>query len=65
MWRVANIEYGVEVVNELPRDDYDAAILAVAHNEFKTLDFSSLLKLHHVIFDVKGILPREIIDGRL
>ena len=62
---VAHSEYGVEVVNELSRNDYDAAILAVAHNEFKELDILSCLNSHHVIFDVKGILPREIIDGRL
>lgn len=62
---VALHEYGVKVVNKLPRGEYDAAILAVAHNEFKELDIQSLLKSNHVIFDVKGFLPREIIDGRL
>ena len=62
---VARSEYGVEVVNQLPQGQYDAAILAVAHNQFLDLDISSYLKPHHVIFDVKGILPRDIIDGRL
>ena len=62
---VARHEYGVEVVNQLPTGEYDAAILAVAHNEFKEIDIPSQLKDNHVIFDVKGFLPREIIDGRL
>ena len=62
---VARSEYGVEVVNQLPQGQYDAAILAVAHNQFLGLDITSYLKPHHVIFDVKGILPRDIIDGRL
>ena len=62
---VARSEYGVEVVNQLPQGQYDAAILAVAHNQFLDLDITSYLKPHHVIFDVKGILPRDIIDGRL
>ena len=62
---VARSEYGVEVVNQLPQGQYDAAILAVAHNQFLDLDIPSYLKPHHVIFDVKGILPRGIIDGRL
>ena len=62
---VAHREYGVEVVNQLPQGQYDAAILAVAHNQFLDLDIPSYLKPHHVIFDVKGILPRGIIDGRL
>lgn len=62
---VAHREYGVHVVNHLPQGQYDAAILAVAHDQFKDLDIPSQLKPHHVIFDVKGILPRDIIDGRL
>ena len=62
---VARSEYGVEVVNQLPQGQYDAAILAVAHNQFLDLNIPSYLKPHHVIFDVKGILPRDIIDGRL
>ena len=62
---VAKHEYGVDVVNEFPQGEYDAAVLAVAHNQFKELDIPAHLKAHHVIFDVKGFLPREIIDGRL
>ena len=44
---------------------FDAVILAVAHDEFKELDVKSLLKPNGVIYDVKGFLPRDIIDGRL
>ena len=58
-------EYGIEVVNQLPQDSYDAVILAVAHNDFKTLDVPSLLKECGVVYDVKGVLDREIVDGRL
>ena len=59
-------EYGIDVVNELPAGaSFDACILAVAHNEFLGLDVRSLVRPGGVIYDVKGILPREIIDGRL
>lgn len=58
-------EYGVEVVNELPKEKFDTAILAVAHKEFKNLDIQTLLNPNHVIFDVKSFLPKEIVDGRL
>lgn len=58
-------EYGVEVVNSLPNEKFDTVILAVAHNEFAELDLSTLLNENHVIYDVKGCLDREIIDGRL
>ena len=58
-------EYGIEVVNELPTEQADAAILAVAHKKFDGLDVPALLKAKHVIFDVKGILDKTIVDGRL
>lgn len=58
-------EYGIEIVNKLPSEKADAAILAVSHNEFKNFNIENLVKDKHVIFDVKGILDKEIIDGRL
>ena len=59
--------YGIDIVNELPDEKFDAAIVAVAHGQFRRheVDMDALLKPVHVIYDVKGILPREIIDGRL
>jgi UDP-N-acetyl-D-galactosamine dehydrogenase len=62
---IAKREYGVEITNELPAEKFDAAIAAVAHREFADLDITSLLKPAHVIFDVKGTVARELIDGRL
>jgi len=70
---VAKREYGIEIVNSLEDavlqvrggGQFDAAIMAVAHNEFKALDVPALLKAEHVLYDVKGILDRSIIDGRL
>lgn len=44
---------------------YDACIVAVSHKEFTHMDLYSLLKDKHVIFDVKGILDRHSVDGRL
>ena len=59
-------EYGLDIVNELPAGEkYDAVILGVAHKEFLELDVKSLVKEGGVIYDVKGILPRDIVDGRL
>lgn len=62
---IAELEYGLVVTNELPTEKFDAAIMAVAHNEFKELDVLSLIKDGAVVYDVKGMLPREIVDGRL
>lgn len=58
-------EYGIEIVNEVPKEKFDAAILGVAHKEFLSLDVKSLVKDGGVIYDVKGVLPREIVDARL
>lgn len=58
-------EYGINVTNELPTDEFDTVILAVAHKEFSQLDISSLIKNSSVVYDVKGVLDRSIIDGRL
>ncbi len=60
-------EYGIVVVNELPKGKYNAAIVAVAHRQFREMeiDFDKLLEMNHVIFDVKAIMPRELVDGRL
>ena len=58
-------EYGVTVTNEVPTSQFDAVILAVAHKEFLDMDVKSFAKEGGVIYDVKGILPRDIIDGRL
>lgn len=60
-------EYGIDIVNELPKDKYSAAIVAVAHRQFREMeiDFDKLLEKTHVIFDVKAIMPRDLVDGRL
>ena len=61
-------EYGIDITSDLSSltsHHYDAVILAVAHNEFQTLDVKGLVKEGGVIYDVKGVLPRDIIDARL
>ena len=59
-------EYGIDICAQLPEgESYHAVILAVAHREFLDLDVPSLLVPGGVIYDVKGLLPREWVDGRL
>ena len=62
---IAAQQYGITIVNELPAGKFDAAILAVAHREFSGLNLAAVLNANHVIYDVKGILDKSIIDGRL
>jgi UDP-N-acetyl-D-galactosamine dehydrogenase len=59
-------EYQIEISNTLDTTKkYDAIILGVAHKEFLEIDIPSLLNENGVVYDVKGILDRNIIDGRL
>lgn len=62
-------EYGIDIVSEGldgMKGKFDAVILAVAHNEFKDMDARQYLKLEGgVVYDVKGVLDRDTIDGRL
>ena len=61
-------EYGIPVhaqLSTLNSPLYDAVILAVAHKEFLELDVRNLVREGGVVYDVKGILPRDIVDGRL
>ena len=64
---VAKREYGIDIVNRLPQEKFDTAIVAVAHRQFREgeMNFEDILSKNHVIYDVKSILPRYIIDGRL
>ncbi len=58
-------EYGIAITNTLPNTRYDALILAVAHKEFETLNLPTLLNPLSVVYDVKGVLDRKIVDDRL
>ena len=65
VFREYKIELAKSNLNNL-KGQFDAIILAVAHNEFKNINIRSLLnKETGVIYDVKGILPKEMIDARL
>ncbi|MFA5044445.1 MAG: nucleotide sugar dehydrogenase [Paludibacter sp.] len=59
-------EYGVGIINKLDNSkNYEAIVLTVAHDEFKTIDFEKYHKNGAVIFDAKAIVDRQLVDGRL
>ena len=58
--------YNINLSNTIHLEKkYDAIILAVGHDQFKTIELSQYLKETNVVFDVKGILDEKLIDGRL
>lgn len=62
---IAKHEYDIDITNDVPTSKYDAIILAVSHKEFAELDVKAFVNKKHVIFDVKGFLDKEMVDGRL
>lgn len=58
-------EYGIEVMKEPPTGKFDAVVLAVSHDIFLSTDIQQFTNTNGVIYDVKGVLPRDIVSGRL
>jgi UDP-N-acetyl-D-galactosamine dehydrogenase len=64
----AQQEYGVKPLRKLGRTRYDAAVMAVSHNQFKELGVRGVrkqLKPTSVIYDIKHVFKRNQVDGRL
>ena len=57
-------EYGLLLEKEMPKREFDAIILTVAHNEFLTINLDDLKKGNTPVYDVKGILGAKA-DARL
>lgn len=58
-------EYGIKMVSVLEKNKYDAIIHTVAHKEFSEINILNLKSDKGVVYDVKGILRRNIINKRL
>lgn len=59
-------EYGIDILTEYPEGNgYGAVILEVAQDEFKEINLVSHSENCPVIFDVKGVLSKDIVNARL
>ena len=58
-------EYGVVSSKTIPAGEFQSVVLAVAHKEFKSLNIKNLVEAAGVIYDVKGLLEENLIDGKL
>ncbi len=59
-------EYGLEITNTVPVNSaFDSILLAVAHCQFKELDFGNLKRESGLLYDIKSFLPKEFVDIRL
>lgn len=62
-------EYGIDLISfNQPSSlvtSYEAIVMAVAHNKFKNIDLSKHKNSGAIIYDVKGFLPKDLVDARL
>lgn len=61
-------EYGLQTYNDIEKiksRSYDAVILTVSHEEFKTLNLTELKCANCIVYDVKAFLDKATVDSRL
>jgi UDP-N-acetyl-D-galactosamine dehydrogenase len=64
----ARHEYGLELTLKPKLGTYDAIVLAVAHRQYREMGAGAIrtwLKAGGVVYDVKHVLPRDAVEGRL
>lgn len=57
-------EYGLSLISQ-PQKAYNGIVLAVSHDEFKSLPWNVIRTNDTVVYDVKGFLERNLISARL
>ena len=59
-------EYGIQLIPDISSKQYDGIVLAVAHKQFLMLNISALKKDENsILFDVKSIFDKDMVDIRL
>ncbi|MFY0605774.1 MAG: nucleotide sugar dehydrogenase [Cyclobacteriaceae bacterium] len=58
-------EYNIDMVGDIDIEKYQAIILAVGHDSFLELPWETWKKNIPVIFDVKSVLPKDLVNSRL
>jgi UDP-N-acetyl-D-galactosamine dehydrogenase len=59
-------EYKIDILNKFNVSNYQAIIIAVAHEEFNNINFKEIKASGNtVVFDTKGFLDSGLVDGRL
>ena len=64
----ARQEYGLDLVADPNKGAYDVVIIAVAHDEFRALGTDGIRafgKETSILYDIKYVLPPELVDDRL
>ncbi|WP_316796855.1 nucleotide sugar dehydrogenase [Pedobacter agri] len=59
------LEYGIDLVAKENFKKYHAVIIAVAHQQFLTIDYGKFKQEGAIIFDTKSFIDRDLVDARL
>lgn len=57
--------YNISLITDINKQEYQLIILAVAHNEFLSIDFGKMKSADTILFDTRSVLNRDWVDGRL
>ncbi|WP_310587185.1 nucleotide sugar dehydrogenase [Arcicella rosea] len=57
-------EYGISLLDSIT-EKYDGILLAVSHDEYKNLDLEELKNPDAVVYDIKSLWDKELVDARL
>ncbi|TCC94147.1 nucleotide sugar dehydrogenase [Pedobacter frigiditerrae] len=58
-------EYGIILLDQVPAEEFDGVILAVAHQAFKEINYAAFRDSGAIIFDTKSFIDRTLVDARL
>jgi UDP-N-acetyl-D-galactosamine dehydrogenase len=58
-------KHQISLIEDIYQQHYSLIILAVAHQEFLSIDFGQLKMVDTVLFDTRSVLKREWVDARL
>lgn len=57
-------EYGISLLDSIT-EKYDGILLAVSHDEYKNLDLEQLKNPDAVVYDIKSLWNKDLVDARL
>lgn len=55
----------IDLISEIVETDYSAILVAVAHDKFKNLDLGKFMNQNGIIFDLKALYDKDLVDARL
>ncbi len=59
-------KYKIKILKSIPKEKYNAIVLAVAHNAFKEIDIVDLkVNKNSIVYDIKGFLDKKLTTNRL